>query len=122
MLAVAQTPRIKLEISGEKIPEHLLLYLRSAFRGIKISVESEDGNDADVFGTDWYKKLKSKNSPGENLREMREWMGVTAAELSRQTGVSPQHISDMEKGTRPIGKKSAEKIAAALECSPESFV
>jgi len=122
MLAIAKTPRIKLEISGEKIPEHLLLYLRSAFRGIKISVESGEDEKADVFGTDWYKKLKSKSSPGENLREMREWLGLSAAELSRQTGISPQHISDMEKGMRSIGKKSAEKIAAALECSPESFV
>jgi DNA-binding XRE family transcriptional regulator len=124
MLAVAKTPRIRLEISGNKIPEHLLLYLRSAFKGIKISLASnETPNDqSDVFGSDWFKKLKSESSPAENLREMREWLGISAAELSRRTGISPQHISGMENGTRPIGKKLAAKIAAALGCSPASFI
>jgi DNA-binding XRE family transcriptional regulator len=114
-----------MEISGKKIPEHLLLYLRSAFKGIRISLASKNGvadDEADVFGSDWFKKLKSESSPAENLREMREWLGISAAELSRRTGISPQHISGMENGTRPIGKKLAIKISNALGCSPESFV
>jgi DNA-binding Xre family transcriptional regulator len=112
-----------MEISGNKIPEHLLLYLRSAFKGIKISLASKIADDeSDVFGSDWFKKLKSESSPAENLREMREWLGISAAELSRRTGISPQHISGMESGARPIGKKLAAKIANALGCSPESLV
>ena len=123
MLAIAETPRIRLEISGDSIPEHLLLYLRSAFKGIKISLASKDeSGEDDVFSTDWFKKLKSESTPAENLREMREWIGISAAELSRQTGISPQHISGMENGTRPIGKKLAAKIANVLGCSPASFV
>jgi len=124
MLAVAETPRIRLEISGDKIPEHLFLYLRSAFRGIKISLAPDKASDgsSDVFGSDWFKKLKAESSPAENLREMREWLGISAAELSRRTGISPQHISGMENGTRPIGRKLAAKIATALGCSSESFV
>jgi DNA-binding XRE family transcriptional regulator len=77
---------------------------------------------SNVFGSDWFKRLKAESSPAENLREMREWLGISAAELSRRTGISPQHISGMENGTRPIGKKLAAKIATALGCSPESFV
>jgi len=124
MLAIAETPRIRMEISGKNIPEHLFLYLRSAFKGIKISLASKNDTDdeVDVFGSDWFKKLKSESSPAENLREMREWLGISAAELSRRTGISPQHISGMENGTRPIGKKLAAKIANALGCSPESFI
>jgi DNA-binding XRE family transcriptional regulator len=113
-----------MEISGKNIPEHLLLYLRSAFKGIRISLASGNGtdDDADAFGSDWFKELKSESSPAENLREMREWLGISAAELSRRTGISPQHISGMENGTRPIGKKLAAKIANSLGCSPESFI
>lgn len=121
MLAVAKSPHIRLEISGKSIPEHLLLYLRSAFKGIKISLESGESDDADVFGSDWYKRLKSGSSSAENLREMREWLGISSAELSRRTGISPQHISGMENGSRPIGKKTAAKIASAFGCSPASF-
>ena len=87
---------------------------------VKISMKSS--GEAGVFATDWYQELKSKSSPGENLREMREWMDVSVAELFRQTGISQPHIIDMENGTRPIGAKTAEKIANVLECSPESFV
>jgi DNA-binding XRE family transcriptional regulator len=119
MLAIAETPRIRLEISGDKIPEHLLLYLRSAFKGIKISLAS--GDQADVFGSEWFSRLRSESTPSDNLREMRDWLGISAAELSRRTGISPQHISGMENGSRPIGKKLAVKIAAALGCSPSSF-
>jgi len=124
MLAIAETPRIRMEISGKNIPEHLLLYLRSAFKGIRISLASgnEADDEADAFGSDWFKKLKSESSPAENLREMREWLGISAAELSRRTGISPQHISGMENGTRPIGKKLAAKIANSLGCNPESFI
>jgi hypothetical protein len=45
---------IRLEISGNKIPEHLLLYLRSAFKGIKISLASNEAIDdqSDMFGSD----------------------------------------------------------------------
>jgi DNA-binding XRE family transcriptional regulator len=123
MLAIAETPRIRLEISGDKIPEHLLLYLRSAFKGIRISLAGKStGDESDVFGTDWFRALKSESTPAENLREMREWLGISAAELSRRTGISPQHISGMENGTRTIGKKIATKLANALGCASASFV
>ncbi|WP_442877394.1 helix-turn-helix domain-containing protein [Desulfolutivibrio sp.] len=40
------------------------------------------------------------------------------AELSQATGIPRRHISEMENGKRPIGKKNARLLAEALNIDP----
>jgi plasmid maintenance system antidote protein VapI len=37
-------------------------------------------------------------------------------------GVKPHHISEMEKGKRPIGKEMALRLSKALNIGPKVFL
>lgn len=76
-----------------------------------------------VFETDWYWEIKSRMTPGDNLRIYRENRGLTQAKLGEMLGNVPrQHISNMERGARSISLKTARKLAALFKVSPEKFI
>lgn len=59
--------------------------------------------------------------PPINLRNLRLAAGITQAELSKQIGISQSAISAYERGFLPLSSMSeqlAERIAAALHCTP----
>ncbi|MBW2742183.1 MAG: helix-turn-helix transcriptional regulator [Deltaproteobacteria bacterium] len=47
---------------------------------------------------------------------------MTQKELSECTGIPQRHISEMENGKRPIGKKNAQKLAKALNANYKVFL
>ena len=53
------------------------------------------------------------------LKVMREWRGLTQNALGRKSGVAMQYISQIERGSRNIGKKVAARLAKALDVSAE---
>jgi len=60
--------------------------------------------------------------PGDILRGARHREGLTQAQLAAMIGVKPSHISEMEKGKRPIGKDMAKRLAKALNTSYQVFL
>jgi len=48
------------------------------------------------------------------LRGARNKAEITQTYLSEITGIPQRHISEMERGKRPIGKETAKKLAVAL--------
>jgi ribosome-binding protein aMBF1 (putative translation factor) len=60
--------------------------------------------------------------PGDILRGARHRDGLTQAQLAAKIGVKPSHISEMEKGKRPIGKDMAKRLAKALNTSYQVFL
>ena len=50
---------------------------------------------------------------GDVLRGAR----CTQAQLAARVGVKPSHISEMERGKRPLGKEMAKRLAKALHTS-----
>ncbi|NVN99668.1 MAG: helix-turn-helix transcriptional regulator [Geobacteraceae bacterium] len=56
------------------------------------------------------------------LRGARDKAELTQARLSELTGIPQRHISEMERGKRPIGKESARKLAAALNTDYRVFL
>ena len=60
--------------------------------------------------------------PGDILRGARHREGLTQAQLATMIGVKPSHISEMEKGKRPIGKDMAKRLAKALNTSYQVFL
>jgi ribosome-binding protein aMBF1 (putative translation factor) len=60
--------------------------------------------------------------PGNILRGARHREGLTQAQLAATIGVKPSHISEMEKGKRPIGKDMAKRLAKALNTSYQLFL
>ena len=56
---------------------------------------------------------------GDGIRERRERVGMTAKVLADAVGVSPQFISDIERGRRDVTRETASGIAAHLGWSPD---
>ena len=61
-------------------------------------------------------------SPGDILRGARYRQGLTQAQLAAMISAKPSHISEMEKGKRPIGKDMAKRLAKALHTSYKVFL
>ena len=122
MQAVVKTPHIELRIKGEISPK-LISVLEEEF-GSELLLEEEHGDQlVDVFETDWYAQIKSKITPGDNLKIYRENLGWTQAQLGEMLDDIPrQHISNMERGVRSISKRTARKLAQIFKVSPAKFI
>jgi len=59
---------------------------------------------------------------GDVLRGARYREAFTQAQLAARVGVKPSHISEMERGKRPIGKAMAKRLAKALHTSYKVFL
>lgn len=60
--------------------------------------------------------------PGDTLKGARLMHELTQAQLAAMIGVKASHISEMEKGKRPIGKEMAKRLAKALNTSYQVFL
>ena len=122
MQAVVKTPRIELQIQGD-IPPKLISVLKEEF-GDDLRLEEEQGDEiANVFETEWYRQIKSSMTPGDNLKIYRDNRGWTQAQLGEKLGGLPrQHISNMERGLRPISKNIAKRLALIFAVPPSKFI
>lgn len=55
------------------------------------------------------------------LKEMRRAAGITQVELGLQIGLTQAAISAYERGIRTIPDETAERISAALHCTPDEI-
>ena len=119
MQVVVKKPHIRIE--GE-VTRKLIEYLRREFRDVEV-IEDEDEELVEVEESDWYRSIRSTISPGENMRIYRELHGLTQAELGRKIGrFTPQNISNMEHGHKPISKAVVKKLAELFDVSVEKFM
>jgi transcriptional regulator with XRE-family HTH domain len=56
------------------------------------------------------------------LAGARHREGLTQRELAEKSGIAQRHISEMENGKRPIGKKNAKALATALNADYRAFL
>ena len=120
MQAVVKMHRIRIE--AESIPEDLIEFLKRTYGEVEI-IEDPDEEFVEVTKTDWYKKIRKKITPGENMRFYRDLRDWTQDELGeRLGGVSRQNVSGMEKGRREISKKTAKALAKLFDISVEKFI
>ncbi|THB71368.1 MAG: XRE family transcriptional regulator [Desulfovibrio sp.] len=59
--------------------------------------------------------------PGVFLAGARYREGLTQARLAELTGIPRRHLSEMENNKRPIGQKTARKLAKVLKVDPRRF-
>ena len=122
MQVVVKTPRIEVNIRGEISPK-LIAVLEEEFGKELLLAEEGDEETVDIFATDWYREIKSKTTPGDDLKIYRENHGLTQAQLGEMLGGIPrQHVSNMERGIRPVSLKTARKLAKIFKVSPGKFV
>lgn len=119
MLAVVKTPHIELKIEGE-IPKQLLILLQKTWRD---ELELSEGETISLEEDDWYQSTTTEFTPAERLRSAREMMGLTLSELGKKLGgISPQKVSDLEKGRRGISKTLALKMSKVLQMPLDFFI
>ncbi|EFL50033.1 plasmid maintenance system antidote protein, XRE family [Solidesulfovibrio fructosivorans JJ]] len=66
--------------------------------------------------------FKDEELPGVFLAGARYREGLTQIALAEATGIPRRHISEMENGRRPIGKKNARLLAEALKIDPRRLL
>lgn len=82
---------------GTNIPEHLLLYIRSAFPNVE-DVVNGDEEYVEWGETDLAKQIKAETTPAESLKLLRATFGYTQQQLADKVGITKQQISAMERG------------------------
>jgi DNA-binding XRE family transcriptional regulator len=122
MQAVVKTPHINIKIKGT-IPHRILSVLQDEY-GQRVKITPDNNEERiNVFETEWYKSIKEKMTPGENLKIYRQNKKMTQTELGiKLGGVPKQHISNIENGTREISKNMAIKLAKEFDVSVEKFI
>jgi len=60
--------------------------------------------------------------PGMALRGLRTREGITQKELAARLGIRQHHVSEMEKGIRPITLEMAKRIGEAYNISYKVFL
>jgi len=59
---------------------------------------------------------------GERIKELRKARGWRQIDLAAHSGISKNHISELEKGNREIGLINLEAIAGALDTKPSALL
>jgi DNA-binding XRE family transcriptional regulator len=122
MQAHVKTPRIKINIKGEIHPKVLSVLKEVYGKKVKL-IKDNDEELIDVFDTDWFKNIDATMFPGKNMRIYREIHKMTQEELGKKLGgISKQNISHMERGIRPISKKTAKSLASIFKVPVDRFI
>jgi DNA-binding XRE family transcriptional regulator len=121
MQVAVKTPRTEIKIKGE-IPDRILAVLKAEY-GDQLVIEKSDDEFINVFETTWYKATKAGMTPGGVMRIYRELHGLTQKDLGEKLGGIPrQHISNMERGLRPISMTTAKKLAKLFSVPADRFL
>lgn len=114
----AKTPPIDVQISGNGA-DVLVEILKKAIKGLEVSTDDEA---IPVNSDPWFQQLRKSRTSGEVLWCYRDNAGITLDELSERSGIAKSHLSEMENNKRPIGLKTAKKLAEALNCDFHRFL
>ncbi|MBI4583984.1 MAG: helix-turn-helix domain-containing protein [Planctomycetes bacterium] len=120
------TDRVKLRISGRRIPSQLVRELGKIYPHDRIE-RVEDGDDdelIDIASTAWYREMEKSMTPAKALRLYRKNRGLTQEALAKLIGGGTrlQHVSNMENGSRAISLNTARKLARIFGCPVARFV
>jgi DNA-binding XRE family transcriptional regulator len=121
MPEAARTPPIDLRLRDHRKMAAIIIALREQFGVEAEIVEPDDDAAVNVFATEWYKQTTADMTPGNALNALRWKHQITQAELARKIGSRQQTISAIERGQRPLGLKTAVKIAGALNEPLQEF-
>ena len=117
MLAVVKEPRIEIALSGnDRAVRELLDFLRNRYP-VSIVSDAEDEKPVNAFSTAFWKDT----TPGDLLQGFRLKHGMSQAQLAEKTGIGQTVISAYENGRRPLSRRAAIRIGAALGENADKF-
>ncbi len=81
--------------------------------------DERDSIPADEFFAEFYEKY---GKVGTTLRNFRAREHLTQKVLAEKLGITQGHVSEMEWGRRPVGKKMAHKLAELFNIDYRLFL
>lgn len=114
MLEHTKKPPIELRFLGPEVNKEKAV---SALNELGFRDASDSVPWREAFPPEW-----SENQAGTCLAGARHKEGLTQVQLSEKTGIPQRHISEMERGKRPIGKKNALLFAEVLNINYRLFL
>ncbi|GHV88831.1 hypothetical protein AGMMS50267_11910 [Spirochaetia bacterium] len=124
MLVAVKRPPTEFVIQGN-VPEKYINLLKKDYgSGVTVERDAKDDDDNYEIATEaaWYKELKAKETPGDNLRSYRRLHKMTQPALGALLGVSKQKISNMENGIIPISRKTALELEKIFKVRAGRFI
>ena len=118
MLVHAKTPPIDVQITGVGT-DIVIEALKRSITGLSISTDDET---VPLNSDPWFQQLRKSRTAGEVLWCYRENANLTLDELSEKSDIAKSHLSEMENNKRPIGIRTAKKLANALNCDFHRFL
>ena len=88
---------------------------------IKRIVACLGGHESEPTPDNWRDSFPERH-PGVILRGLRTRDDLTQSELAKKTGMLQSHISEMENGSRSIGKTVAKKFAQVFNTDYKLFL
>lgn len=101
-----------------------LALVKKALLSTYPDIQFEEDTDEDFISSkesSVLKDIEEKMTAADVLSIRRENKGLTQKQLSEMTGIAVPNISQMESGSRKIGKVNAKKLATALNCDASDF-
>ncbi len=111
MLEPMRKPPIETRILSFEVPLPMVDKVMQSMRSYGLREENESVPWREAFN------MSEKDIAHTCLRGARHREDLTQKQLSELTGIPVRHISEMENGKRPVGKKNAAKLAEALNCN-----
>lgn len=125
MLVAEKTHHINTYIYGQG-SDYVVQILREKLPDIQVLQEEEVSSDDEDYinsrDSEIMKEIERQIKPGDVLKIRRENKEWSQAELSQRSGIAIPNISLMEAGKRPIGARTAKKLALALGCDVSDFI
>lgn len=98
-----------------KVPDHLAARVESLIaEAVRADAEDRTRTPAEA--------VLGPRDPARHLRGARYRENLTQRELAAKIGAKPQHVSEMERGKRPIGKDMAKRLGEALNVDYRAFL
>jgi len=110
------TDKITLLFEGPKEHEREAIIVLKALGFMNTEKKTDSVSWRDVFPE------FASNESGTCLVAARHKKNLTQEALSELTGIPRRHISEMENGKRPIGKKTAKKMSKVLDVDYRVFL
>ena len=70
----------------------------------------------------FFKEAEASETPGKNMRLYRRNVKMTQAQLAEKLGTTKQAVSNIERGIRPISKKTAKELSKIFNVSADRFI
>ncbi len=119
------TDSISIGINGRRfyeVPAHVVKDVEAILakaRAKALSFQEREYYSAEELFPDLFDPVMG---PAKYLRGARLREGLTQTQLAKKTGIKQNHISEMERYKRVIGKDVAQRLAKALNCNWRNLI